>query len=387
MLSSKSPIVGRLILAAGCLLAGASGALAQTDRSAGLLAPDSGAVVVANGHRSTLGKMFRRITTEFNDNKLEDVMKFLEDYTGATIEVHWADTDGEGLDRDQGITLKVRNLPALTVLERVLAKASSDALTGGNTWQMTEYGSIEVGPKSVLNRTKRTELYDIHDLLIELPRYDRVPQIDLQSLLQQSQQGGGGGGQSPFTNDQDEQERDGPTLQEKGEEIMRLITTIVEPEEWVDGGGEGGTIRYYNGNLLVHAPDYMHRQINGYSYWPSHTSRVVGGRRYVSLTTDNSIGTIDGFAQFPVTAVVGGRLVSSGPGGSKAPAPGTPASPAKPGASPNTPAKPGGATKPGTPSPAPAKPATKEQAKEPAKTPAKAPAKDPVKDPVKKDKK
>jgi hypothetical protein len=301
------------------------GALAQTDKGAGLSVPDAsaGETVAATSHRSTIARMFRSVTTEFRENKLEDVMKFLEDYTGATIEVYWAENGNEGLDRNQTITLKVKNLPALTVLERVLAKANTDALSGGNTWQMTEYGSIECGPKSVLNKNKRTELYDIHDLLMEIPRYDEVPQIDLQSLLQQSQQGGGGGGQSPFRDDQGRNNgrMDQRTLEEKGNDIIRLITTLVEPEEWVEGGGEGGTIRYYNGNILVNAPDYMHRQINGYTYWPSSTAKIVGGRRYVSLNTDNSMGRIDGFAEFPVSAVVGGQVVSSKPGGSTAPAP------------------------------------------------------------------
>jgi hypothetical protein len=325
----------RLAAVAGVVVL-TSGAAAQMNRTAAdLLAGDETKAIEATSHRSTLGKMFRKITTEFNENKLEDVVKFLEDFTGATLEPHWAVDGADGLNPEQLITLKVRNMPALTVLERVLAKASTDLVSGGATWQMTQYGTLEIGPKSVLNRSKRVELYDIHDLLIELPRYDQVPQIDLQSLLQQSQGGGGGGGQSPFTNDQDDQENENRiSLQEKGEEVMRLLTQLVEPEEWVDGGGEGGTIRYYNGNLLVNAPDYMHRQIAGYSYWPSHTARVVRGQRYVSLNMDSSIGTVDGFANHPVSAVVGGEVISSDPGGggSVAPGGGGSATPAKPGA-------------------------------------------------------
>jgi hypothetical protein len=130
---------------------------------------------------------------------------------------------------------------------------------------------------------------------------------------------------------------------------MRLITQLVEQEEWVDNGGEGGTIRYYNGNLLVNAPDYMHRQINGYSYWPSYTARRVGGQRYVSLNMDSSIGTVDGFVDWPITAVTpGGELVPSGPGGSKAP---------------GTAPKPGGKTKPASPEKKPVGPAPKSPAR------------------------
>ena len=129
--------------------------------------------------------------------------------------------------------------------------------------------------------------------------------------------------------------------QPKVEEVLSLEENYHPASLDQELEAEGGTIRYYNGSLLVNAPDYMHRQIAGYPYWPSYTSRVVKGRRYVSLNMDTSIGTVDGFARQPVTAVVGGRPVSSDPGGSTAPAP-KPSGhngPAQPGGKSATPAK------------------------------------------------
>ena len=70
--------------------------------------------------------------------------------------------------------------------------------------------------------------------------------------------------------------------------------------------------------MIVNAPDFVHRQINGYRWYPSRlqSSRTIQGRRYVSLIMDTSISKIDGFAQSPVTAVVNGKLVrSNDPGG------------------------------------------------------------------------
>src|SRR5690606_5540244 len=171
-------------------------------------------------------------------------------------------------------------------LEKVLDKAEVDFTQ--NTWQMTEHGTMQVGPKDVLNRDKRVEIYDINDLLFVVPRYDQVPEIDLEAVLQQSE---GGQGQSPFEDDDDEEE-ERTTREERAEELADLIRTIVETEQWIENGGEGGSIRYWQGTLIVNAPDYMHRQINGYAWWPaSHTARVVEGRRYVTLNVDTSIGT------------------------------------------------------------------------------------------------
>ena len=33
---------------------------------------------------------------------------------------------------------------------------------------------------------------------------------------------------------------------------------------WINNGGEYATIKYFDGALIVRAPDYIHRQIGGY---------------------------------------------------------------------------------------------------------------------------
>src|SRR5690606_7280790 len=104
--------------------------------------------------------------------------------------------------------------------------------------------------------------------------------------------------------------------QDRIRNLIDLITTFVEPEQWQDNGGDGGTIRYFQGTLIVNAPDYIHRQINGYTFWPDRSVQTLpSGRRYVSLNMDTGISTLNGFGREPVTAVVGGRLIRSGDGG------------------------------------------------------------------------
>ncbi len=269
--------------------------------------------------RRTLGLLTRRLDVEFTEQRLEDIMTFLTEYSGAEIIPLWIDErTGIGMDKDEQITLKVRNKPVLTVIEMVLAKAKSDfGDPTANTWQLTPWGELEVGPKERLNRRTRLEIYDISDLLFEIPTYDEVPDIDLQSVLQ-SNQGGGGGGRSPFRNDQQNNENETLNRQDKAQEIIDLLTTLVEPEQWEDNGGDAASIRYFQGSIIVKAPDYIHRNINGYPFWPSRlqNARTVKGRRYVSLNMDTGISKLDGFGKQPVTAVVGGKPVRSDrPGG------------------------------------------------------------------------
>ncbi|MEL6497315.1 MAG: hypothetical protein AAF937_11460 [Planctomycetota bacterium] len=256
--------------------------------------------------RENLAKMLRPISLSVDEQPLQDVMRFLEDFTGAQLDVRYInDRTGSGLDPESPISLDVQNISALRLLELVLDQAGRDSFEGA-TWQLTSWGAIEAGLKSTLNRRQRVQVYDIADLLLVLPDYQDAPEIDLQSVLQSQQ--GGGGGQSPFGGDtqgQDDEERD---LEERKDAIIDLITAIVETEQWQRNGGDGGTISVYQNTLIIRAADYMHRQIDGYRFWPSRYQAAsgVGASRYVTFTLDTGIGTVDGFAQQRVTATTGG---------------------------------------------------------------------------------
>ncbi len=309
-------IASGLVAAALLGAAGVAPALAQAGSSAPTL-------VSSHPQRDTLMKMLRPVTVEFTDTRLEAVIDYIRDITGARIEALWmTDRNPEGLDKDMTVSVKVENVTFLALLERVLGQASSGF--DESTWQMSETGELQVGTKERLNKFKRVEMYDISDLLLEVPRYDEVPSIDLQRVLQSSGGGGGGGGgqsQSPFRDD-DQNQRDQQRedrRQEKADQVVEIIQELCEPDQWIETGGSGGSIRLYESSIIVNAPDYMHRAINGYPYWPrrlTQTGVTPAGRRYVSLTTDNGISTIDGFANQEVSAVVGGQIVRSGdPGG------------------------------------------------------------------------
>jgi hypothetical protein len=299
------------------LAVGATGVGSAWAQSGPATTATSGTVFRTTGdaRKDTLIKMAKRMSLEVTEAKLEDVITFIKDTTQADLEPIYAGDAGDapGLDREKKVTLNVKNRDALSILETVLQKTKGD-FGAGNTWQMTEYGAMQIGPREALNRDRRVEMYDINDLLSIIPRYSDVPEIDLNSVLQQSQ--GGGGGQSPFTENNRGRDQDLRTREERAADIINIIVANVESEQWSDNGGEAATIRHYNGTLIVNAPDYVHRQIVGYPYWPSYTvRRDAGGKRYVSLNMDNGLARVDGYGRAPVTAVVGGRPVSSNPDG------------------------------------------------------------------------
>ena len=306
-----------------CALAGlaATAAAQTTAQPTNVIVTEAPAVRAAVPQRATLAKMMKPVSVDFQEKRLEDVLNFLRDFTGANLEPMWVDDrNTDGLDKETLVSVKVDNVTALALLERIMDQVKGD-FGGDNAWQMADTGEMQIGPKSRLNKFRRIEIYDINDLIVEVPNYTEVPRIDLQQALQASQQGGGGG-QSPFREEggQDLQQRT-RERQDRATEIMQLIQGLVEMEQWVENGGEGGSMRYWQGGVIVNAPDYMHRGINGYPYWPAQNTvaRTEKGRRYVSLTGDTGVAKVDGFGQQPVTAVVGGRPISSGGGGGTRP--------------------------------------------------------------------
>lgn len=277
-------------------------------------------VSTGNPSRDTVTKLMRRVSIDFNEKRLEDVISFIKESSAADIEPFWTDDQhSDGLDKEKIISVKSDNVTVLTLLEKVLEKAHPDS-GGEATWQMSEQGSCQIGPRSRLNKYRRVQIYDINDLLMEVPDYRDVPRIDLQQALQASQ-GGGGGSQSPFKNEneRDDAQQKAKQRQEKSDSVATLIRELVEPDQWSENGGEGGSIKFFQGTLIVNAADYIHRGINGYRYWPAVQTVAMRdqktNRRYVHLIDDTSKSAVAGLTQQPVSAVVGGRMITSDPAG------------------------------------------------------------------------
>lgn len=267
-----------ILILAGLLLTPAA-SLAQAVRStpsggSGVSgAPSAPRARPVDPRTAAMVKLNRTVTVELSEARLEDALQFIQDFTGAELDILWSDSRSTGLDKDRPVTVSVREVPALRLLERVLEKVQDDF--DENTWQMTPSGIVEVGPKSRLNRSKFLKIYDIQDLLFVIPDFTQVPEMDLETVLNQGQSGGGGGGGGIFRDQDQDDRRPEPSDEELAQKIIDLIVENIEPEQWQDNGGEGGSIRFFNGTLLIRAPEYMHRQINGPEYrMPSRRSRT-----------------------------------------------------------------------------------------------------------------
>lgn len=232
---------------------------------AALARPEAPSASDIEARAATAQKLRKTLSIELNDARLEDIVTFITDFSGADIEPMWIGDGGDaGLKKDQRMTIEVKDVSVLTLIERVLSKAETDFSPA--TWQFAPSGgAIEIGPRDRLNKQAYLKIYDIQDMLFQIPDFADAPRLDLDQVLNQGGQGGGGGGGSVFGGDTGTEVPIVPT-EELAQKVVEIVTEYVEPEQWTDNGGDGASIRHFSGHLMIRAPDYIHRQLLGYPF-------------------------------------------------------------------------------------------------------------------------
>jgi general secretion pathway protein D len=202
-----------------------------------------------------------------------DVVDFLRDVSTANIFVNWKALEAAGLDRNTPVSARLRNVKFSKALTVILDSVSGGTVPLGFT---IDDGVITISTGEDLDKNTLTRVYDIRDLIIDIPDFDNAPQFNLQQTSQQGEGsgggsgggGGGGGGGSGggglFGNSgggQTEEEDVGKTRQELIDEITKLVTDTVAPDSWRDAGGSVGAIRELSGQLIVTQTPENQRQL------------------------------------------------------------------------------------------------------------------------------
>lgn len=210
---------------------------------------------------SVLAKLDQRVPqARFADATIEQVVQFVEAISQLNIDVDWTALEEIGVDRSTPVSLNLSQVPLKTVLDRVLDKASPDRLSRA-AWAVND-GILQIASDEALRKNTILAIYDIRDLLIEVPDFDNAPEFDLSQVLQSNQGGGGGGGQSPFQNAEDEEE-EGVPLDERRQQIVDIITQNIDFDGWTENGGDTGRIQPLAGSLIITNTARNHREVGG----------------------------------------------------------------------------------------------------------------------------
>ncbi|GAB4186323.1 MAG: hypothetical protein Kow00105_00830 [Phycisphaeraceae bacterium] len=218
--------------------------------------------------RETANRLKQAVPINFEANRLANVIDYLRNTTGANFFVNWPVLEAAGVDQDTLITLNLTNVPAEQALELVLRQVGSEFDPIG--YSIID-GIVTISTVRDLSRTTDTRVYDIRDLLVQVPNFTNAPSFDLNEALSNTNSGGsgggggggGGGGQSIFGDTDDEEDEELPTRQELIDQITTLITeTVGDFNEWSINGGDVSSLDELNGNLVVKTTPDNHRDIS-----------------------------------------------------------------------------------------------------------------------------
>jgi hypothetical protein len=160
-------------------------------------------------------------------------------------------------------------MSAIEVLELVLEQCAAVETC---TWQLRD-SFLELGTKDRLSSPSAREVrvYRIDELIYEPRRFNDAPRVGINHVYPGyyggyygGYPGGYGGSIGPTVATPATEKR----KSQRAQEIVNLIIDTIEPNAWAQTGGDWATIRYHDGSLIVNAPDYIHRQINGYPHVP-----------------------------------------------------------------------------------------------------------------------
>lgn len=209
----------------------------------------------------TLRERLRTIIDSVNLDavRARDAFTWYTQTTGVPLVIHWEAMQNEGIDPDAPVSVNLQSVPARQLLRLMLQSLAPDV----DFVYEVESSYVQVLTKAQANRMLVTAVFDVNDLLVEVPHFDDAPRFDLQSALEGGGSGSSGGrsGEGLFGDDDDDADRE-PTLTkaERGQRLADLIRSSIEPDIWETVGGPA-TITYWNGYLIVRAPKYVQRQI------------------------------------------------------------------------------------------------------------------------------
>lgn len=191
-----------------------------------------------------------RIPVDYQNDPFGTVIERLAEEHRLNIIVNWADLKKEGVGPDAAINL---SLPHEISLKKALTEVLVQA--GGGTVELAyeiSEEAIEIATKRTLDQKTFTAIYDINDLLFEVPMFANAPVMDLAMANRRRARLSAQTIPSPWGKhiDEDEPEED---LRRAGRvrKLIDLIQVTVEPDSWFDRGGTIGRIEEFNGQLVV----------------------------------------------------------------------------------------------------------------------------------------
>jgi len=191
----------------------------------------------------------------FQDTPLEMALNQLRSLNDINIQVNWNALEFAGIDRDTAVTARLRNISLEKALQVILDDAEAVGGGGIQLGYVLDEGVLTISTEEDLQQKQITKVYDIRDLLVNVPQFTEPTTFDLGEA---GDEGGGVSGEDIF-GDQEQQagaEQD-VDLQSR---ILEIISNVVAPDTWIQAGGLG-SLDAMRGMLIVTNSPTVHREM------------------------------------------------------------------------------------------------------------------------------
>ncbi len=185
---------------------------------------------------------------KFESTPLADAIDMLSDLTGANFNVDWKTLEAVSISRQTPVTATLHDVPMRKVLSLLLTQAAGgDSLTF-----YVEENVIQITTRTEADQHLVTVVYNIEDLIgLDDTFNPTLPSVNVSS----GGSGGGGGGGSGAISGGGQASGTTGSDADRAAKLIKLIENAVRPEIWKDNGGGPSTIEFWNGTLIVTAPD------------------------------------------------------------------------------------------------------------------------------------
>lgn len=207
---------------------------------------------------STLATLAKSVPeVDWEDTPLETIIEWLREQGAVNVVVRWRALQIDGIDPDSEVTLRLRNTTVGQALNYALEQL---ATIPGDIRYRTFGNALHISTKADFNQKMYVHAYSVADLLRTIRRFTDAPEITLDQQGQGAagRDGGGGAYTGPLLRRTGREggqnaERDNVDQvdDERMQELIELITATIEPDSWDLTGGGRGSIRGYNGRVLV----------------------------------------------------------------------------------------------------------------------------------------
>jgi len=203
----------------------------------------------------------KRVNIDYQENELGSVLGHIASLADINMDVEWRALENNFIDRHTKVNLKLNDQVSLqTVLDRVLRQVGEDEESRPH-YAITD-GILTISTLERLQSNPESHVYDIHDLLINIPNF-KAPDMGIDAILE------GGNRTNNMSNrlfgeQQDEEHYDANrmTREERINKIRNIITTTIDKRSWEVNGGDVGIIQELNGNLIIVTTPRNHRDIS-----------------------------------------------------------------------------------------------------------------------------